>query len=137
MNHVILIGYLADNPQASVTTNGISKCTFRLATQRKYTNPQTGKLEADFHNIVVWRQLADLCTQYLAKGRQCAVRGSIQYRSYEAQDGSKRYVTEIIADTVEFLGSANRQREGGQQASQSGYATSEAFTPVDVDELPF
>ena len=83
MNKVILIGNLTDDPKTSVTANGVTKCTFRLATQRKYTNPQTGQREADFHNIVVWRQLADLCAKYLAKGRKCSVEGAIQYRSYE------------------------------------------------------
>ena len=111
MNKVILTGNLADDPKTSVTANGVTKCTFRLATQRKYTNPQTGQREADFHNIVVWRQLADLCAKYLAKGRKCTVVGPIQYRSYDAQDGSKRYVTEIVADEVEFL--TSRQQSAG------------------------
>lgn len=90
MNKAILIGNLTDDPKTSVTANGVTKCTFRLATQRKYTNQQTGQREADFHNIVVWRQLADLCAKYLAKGRKCSVEGTIQYRSFDAQDGSKR-----------------------------------------------
>ena len=78
MNKAILIGNLTDDPKTSVTANGVTKCTFRLATQRKYTNQQTGQREADFHNIVVWRQLADLCAKYLAKGRKCSVEGTIQ-----------------------------------------------------------
>lgn len=136
MNKVILIGNLADDPKTSMTASGVTKCTFRLATQRKYTNQQTGQREADFHNIVVWRQLAELCAKYLAKGRKCSVEGTIQYRSYDAQDGSKRYVTEIVADSVEFL--TSRQPTTGQtNQPNSGYAEQDGFIPVDDDELPF
>lgn len=128
MNKVMLIGNLADDPKTSMTANGITKCTFRLATQRKYTNQQSGKREADFHTVVAWKQLAELCARYLTKGRKCAVEGTIQYRSYSAQDGSKRYVTEIAADSVEFLGA--RQQDGGQDMEH------DEFTPVD-EQLPF
>ena len=137
MNDVTLIGNLVDDPKYGTTSGGVSKCTFRLATQREYTNPQTGQREADFHNIVAWRQLADLCAKYLVKGRQCAIKGSIQYRSYDAHDGSKRYITEIVADKVKFLGGGNRQQTGGQQAAPGGYAQPGEFVQVDDDELPF
>lgn len=136
MNKVILIGNLTDDPKTTMTASGVTKCTFRLATQRKYTNPQTGQREADFHNIVVWRQLADLCAKYLAKGRKCSVEGMIQYRSYDAQDGSKRYVTEIVAENVEFL--TSRQQNAGQtEQPGGGYAPQDGFIPVDGEELPF
>lgn len=136
MNKVILIGNLADEPKTSMTASGILKCTFRLATQRKYTNQQTGQREADFHSVVVWRQLAELCAKYLAKGRKCAVEGSINYRSYDAKDGSKRYVTEIVADSVEFLSA--RQQDGQNAGAQAGTNTQhEGFVPVDDDDLPF
>ena len=137
MNDVTLIGNLVDDPKCGTTSGGVSKCPFRLATQREYTNLQTGQREADFHNIVAWRQLADLCAKYLVKGRQCAIKGSIQYRSYDAQDGSKRYITEIVADKVKFLGGGNRQQTGGQQAASGGYAQQGEFVQVDDDELPF
>lgn len=142
MNKVTLIGNLADEPKTSVTANGIMKCSFRLAVQRRFANQQTGKREADFLPIVTWRQTAELCAKYLAKGRQCAVAGSIQARSYAAQDGSTRYVTEIIADEVQFLGSSKNlgspknQQTGGQPAS-GGNATQGDFIPIDDDELPF
>ena len=136
MNDVTLIGNLVDDPKYGTTGGGVSKCTFRLATQREYANPQTGQREADFHNIVAWRQLAYLCAKYLVKGRQCAIKGSIQYRSYNAQDGSKRYITEIVADKVKFLG-GSRQQTGGQQATPGGYTQQGEFVQVDDDELPF
>lgn len=136
MNKVILIGNLADEPKTSMTASGILKCTFRMATQRKYTNQQTGQREADFHSVVVWRQLAELCAKYLAKGRKCAVEGSINYRSYDAKDGSKRYVTEIVADSVEFLSA--RQQDGQSSGAHVGTNTQQdGFVPVDDDDLPF
>ena len=96
MNKVFLIGNLAEEPKTSMTTGGATKCSFRLAVQRRFTNQQTGQREADFIPIVAWRQTGELCAKYLTKGRKCAVCGSIQTRSYDAKDGSKRYVTEII-----------------------------------------
>ena len=135
MNKVILIGNLTDDPKTTMTANGVTKCTFRLATQRKYANQQTGQREADFHNIVVWRQLANLCAKYLAKGRKCSVEGTIQYRSYDAQDGSKRYVTEIVAESVEFLSSRQQTQQSGQQTGD--YSEQGGFIPVDDEELPF
>ena len=104
MNKAILIGNLVADPETRTTPSGVMVCQFRIAVQRRFANQQ-GVREADFLNIVAWRQLAELCSRYLSKGRKVAVEGSIQTRSYDAQDGSKRYATEIIADNVEFLGS--------------------------------
>ena len=144
MNKAILIGNLASDPESRTTQSGITQCSFRLAVQRRFANAQ-GVREADFLQIVCWRQTAELCARYLSKGRKVAVEGSIQTRSYDAQDGTKRYVTEIIADSVEFLGSRD---EGGQQRSGSYSAPAAApaprqaapagdFMEVDDDELPF
>ena len=133
MNKVFLIGNLAEEPKTSMTTGGATKCSFRLAVQRRFTNQQTGQREADFIPIVAWRQTGELCAKYLTKGRKCAVCGSIQTRSYDAKDGGKRYVTEIIADEVQFLGSPARQQGG--QATQG--ETPDGFTAVEDDELPF
>lgn len=133
----MLIGNLADEPKTSVTTNNVTKCSFRLAVQRRFANPQTGQREADFLPIIAWRQTAELCAKYLSKGRKCAVTGSIQTRSYSAQDGSKRYVTEIVADEVEFLGSPNHQQAGGQAPQTHTNAVQDGFIPVEDDDLPF
>ena len=111
------------------TSSGVSKCNFTIAVQRRFANAQ-GVREADFINIVAWRQLADLCASYLCKGRKVAVEGTIQTRSYDAQDGTKRYVTEIVAESVEFL----FKKEGGEQAQA---ASNDGFTEVDDEELPF
>ena len=146
MNKAILIGNLANDPESRTTQSGIAQCTFRLAVQRRFANQQ-GVREADFLTIVCWRQTAELCARYLSKGRKVAVEGSIQTRSYDAQDGTKRYVTEIIADNVEFLGSReDGARSGGfdapaaapaPTASRPATPASSGFTEVDDDELPF
>ena len=142
MNKVILIGNLTRDPEAFTTQSGVSRSTFTVAVQRRFANAQ-GVREADFIPVVAWRQSADFVNRYLTKGRKVAVEGSIQTRSYDAQDGSKRYVTEIIADSVEALGS----RDDGQARPHDNGPTpppavpaapsSNDFTEVDDDELPF
>ena len=145
MNKVILIGNLARDPEAFTTQSGISRSTFTVAVNRRFTNAQ-GVREADFIPVVAWRQTADFVNRYLTKGSKVAVEGSMQVRSYDAQDGSKRYVTEIIADNIEFAGSRNsdggaapRPRDNGPTpppAPPAGPAMND-FTEVEDDELPF
>lgn len=130
MNKVILIGNLAADPESRTTQSGISQCTLRIAVQRRFAGPD-GKRESDFFNVICWRQTADFCARYLSKGRRIAVEGSLQTRSYDAQDGSKRFVTEVIADNVEFCDS---KRDDAQPKAESARGE---FTEVDDDELPF
>lgn len=106
MNVVCITGNLSKDPELRTTASGLSTCSFTVAVNRRVRNAD-GSRTADFIPVVAWRQLADLCGQYLAKGRKVNVVGSIQTRSYDAQDGSKRYVTEIVADTVDFLSSSD------------------------------
>jgi len=150
MNKAILIGNLTRDPETRTTSSGVNVCTFSIAVNRRYANAN-GVREADFINIVAWRQLADTCARFLQKGRKVCVVGSIQTRTYDAQDGSKRYATEVVADEVEFLpsGSGNGAREGGYEApSMPGEAPAAApapraqapasvMTEADDDELPF
>ena len=145
MNKAILIGNLTRDPETMTTSSGITKCNFTVAVQRRFANAQ-GVREADFIPVVCWRQTAELCARYLSKGRKVAVEGSIQVRSYDAQDGSKRYVTEVIADNVEFCDSrpdgAARPRTDNPppiQEPPAGYGANNngGFTEVDDDELPF
>ena len=144
MNKVIMIGNLASDPEPFTTQSGISCSTFRIAVQRRFANAQ-GVREADFFTVIAWRQTADFCNRYLTKGRKVAVEGSIQNRSYDAQDGSKRYVTEIMADSVEAVGGRDesqgqaRPRDNGPTpppAPPAGPAMND-FTEVEDDELPF
>lgn len=145
MNKVILIGNLANDPEARTTQSGISQSSFRIAVQRRYANAQ-GVREADFIPVIAWRQNADFCNRYLSKGSKVAVEGSMQVRSYDAQDGSKRYVTEVIADNVESVGSRGdgqgqpRPRDNGPTpppVNNVGGPGMNDFTEVDDDELPF
>ncbi|MDD4756640.1 MAG: single-stranded DNA-binding protein [Prolixibacteraceae bacterium] len=108
MNKVILLGNLTKDPELITTNSGISVCRFTLAVSRRYTN-SSGERETDFLNVVVWRTLADNCGKYLKKGSKCSVVGTVQNRSYEAQDGTKRYITEIVAEEVEFLSTAPKK----------------------------
>ena len=112
LNKVILLGNLTKDPESQTTSSGITICKFTLAVQRKFSNAN-GEKETDFINIVAWRTLAENCIKYLSKGKKVAVVGAIQTRSYDAQDGTKRYVTEIIAEEVEFLSS-----NGGKQETE-------------------
>lgn len=102
MNKAILIGNLAADPEFRTTPNGISYVSFRIACQRKYANQQ-GVRVADFISCCAWRQTAEFIHKYFIKGNKIAVEGSIQTRSYDAQDGSKRYVTEVLVDNAEFV----------------------------------
>lgn len=157
MNKVILIGNLACDPEFRTTQSGISCVSFRIAVQRRYTNQQTGQREADFISCVAWRQTAEFIQRYFIKGNKMALEGCLQTRSYDAQDGSKRYVTEVLVDNVEFVTpksdgqhAAPPPAYGQQGYSQQGYGQTppqqrpeqmrmdtNGFTEVDDDELPF
>lgn len=114
MNKVFLIGRLARDPELRYTGNNTPVTSFTIAVNRTFTNA-AGEREADFINVVVWRRQAESVKNYLSQGSQVAVEGRIQVRNYDDQNGQKRYVTEVIADTVEFIGS---KRDGsGNQAS--------------------
>lgn len=140
MNKVILIGNLAADPESRTTQSGVQQCTLRLAVQRRFANQQ-GQREADFFNVVCWRQTAEFAARYLSKGRKIAVEGSIQNRSYTAQDGSKRYVTEINAEHIESLDRA--PETAPQPAAQAPKAEppkqmrADEFIELPDDELPF
>lgn len=144
LNKVILIGRLTRDPDVRTTANNISVATFTLAVDRSYTNQQ-GEREADFIPIVVWRNLAETCGRYLTKGRLVAVSGRIQTRNYEGNDGQRRYITEVVADEVQFLernpntGTGNTAGSGFPQYPSKGIPSSSGFDPLDGedDELPF
>jgi single-strand DNA-binding protein len=112
LNRVILIGRLTRDPELRYTPAGVAVTQFTLAVDRPFTS-QGGEKEADFIPVVTWRQLAETCANYLRKGRLAAVEGRIQVRNYENNEGKRVYVTEVIADNVRFLESANRDNSGG------------------------
>ena len=100
MNNIIIIGRLTKDPELRYTQAGKAVCSFTLAVDRPYSGD---KKEADFINIVVWNKVGENCAQYLSKGRKVAVQGRLQIRSYEVDKGQRRYITEVVANSVEFL----------------------------------
>lgn len=144
MNQAFLIGNLTRDPEVRSTNAGIKVCNFTIAVNRRMKS--SGEQQTDFFNIVAWRQLAELCEKYLSKGKKVAVIGSIQTRTYEAQDGSKRSAFEIVADEVEFLSPADKgaRKEMEYRAQERQAITTEdsapadsGFTQAEDSELPF
>lgn len=138
MNKVIITGNIVKEPESRVTGSGITQCNLRVAVQRRFANA-SGVRESDFFDVVCWRQTAEFVIRYALKGRKVAVEGSLQTRSYDAQDGSKRYVTEIIADNVEFCDKAPEQTQHGDVVQQAQNMFGAGFVEVEDDDerLPF
>ena len=114
MNKIILMGRLVRDPEVRYTQTGKVVCQFTLAVDRPFTN-QEGQREADFIPVIVWGKQAELCGNSLTKGQRVLVEGRLQIRSYDAKDGSKRWVTEVIANNFEFI-----ERKGDFAAHNSG-----------------
>ncbi len=110
LNRVILIGRLTRDPELRYTPNGVAVTSFTLAIDRKFKNAQ-GERDTDFIPCVMYRQLAELCANYLAKGKLAAVEGRIQVRTYNDKEGQKRWVTEVIAEDVRFLSPKDNRDE--------------------------
>jgi len=136
MNKVVLVGNLAKDPELTTTNNGVSLCKFTIAVPRRFAGSD-GEREADFLPVIVWRGQAENCYKYLKKGSKAGIVGSVQTRSYEGQDGTRRYITEVVAEEVEFLGS----RQGGDDEMEKPVGEKKdvvsKFEPIDDDNLPF
>ncbi len=142
VNKVILVGNLGKDPEVRFTPSGRAVARFTLATTESWTDQESGRQErTDWHNIVVWGKQAESCGQYLAKGRQVYVEGRITSRSYDDKDGNKRYITEIVAQRVQFLGggSGGGGRAGQPEGGGSGGGGFDDFGggPVPDDDIPF
>ena len=129
MNKVILIGRLTKDPETRYTQSGLQVTTFTLAVDRRFAKKDSGQPTADFIPIVTWRKLAEICANNLSKGRRVGVYGQMQVRTYDAKDGSKRYVTEVLADEVEFLD--KKAGRGSQQEAPDG------MQDVEDEVIPF
>lgn len=116
MNRVVLVGRLTKDPELRYTPNGVPVATFTLAVNRSFTNQQ-GEREADFINCVVWRKPAENVANYLKKGSLAGVDGKVQTRNYEGQDGKRVYVTEILAEAVQFLEPRNSNSGDNNQGN--------------------
>lgn len=128
MNKAMIIGNLTRDPELRTTASGLSVCTFTVAVSRPFKRDET-----DFLPVVVWRGLAENCGKFLAKGRKVGVCGHLQTRSYEDNSAVRRYVTEIIADDVEFL-TPKGNAEQVMNSHDSGY---DDFEPLDDEQMPF
>lgn len=141
INKVLLIGRMGADPEVKTVTGGNTVARLSVATSENWKDREGQKQErTEWHRVVVWGKLAELCGKYLSKGRQVYVEGRLQTRSWEDQQGQKRYTTEIVANTVQFLGAAG----AGAGASQSSGADdfgSQEFGPEPAfdnsDEIPF
>jgi single-strand DNA-binding protein len=139
VNKVILIGNLGKDPEVFNFETGVKKVTFSLATTESYRNKDGQDVEqTEWHNIVVWRSLADIAEKFLRKGSQVYIEGRIRYRTYE-KEGMKKYITDIEADSINILG--NRQHnEGSQPFEHSNNHNSNNITPPvnqETEDLPF
>ncbi|KZD48059.1 single-stranded DNA-binding protein [Bacillus cereus] len=138
MNRVILVGRLTKDPDLRYTPNGVPVATFTIAVNRNFANQQ-GEREADFLNCVIWRKQAENVANYLKKGSLAGVDGRLQTRNYEGQDGKRVYVTEVLAESVQFLepkrdGNSNytqqeKHQPSGQGFTQSGLGSGQSGSP--------
>lgn len=143
VNNVILIGRLTRDPELRfLPVNGTPVSTFSIAVDKQLPKEKKQEMEAkgqptaDFINIVVWGKQAENCANYLAKGRLVAIQGRLQSRSYEAKDGTRRYVTEVVAERVQFLEWGDN-KNSDFNADNSDFSGIEGFHNVDDDDIPF
>ena len=131
LNKVMLIGRLTRNPEARTTPQGVTVTSFSVATNRVWKDAQgTQQDKTEFHNIVAWRKLGEICAQYLAKGRQVYIEGHLQTRSWDDANGKKNYRTEVIADNMIMLGS--RSESGARGAATTAQMPVATQTPEPV-----
>lgn len=135
LNRVVLIGRLTRDPELRYTQNGVAVASFTLAVDRNFKNAQ-GQKETDFIPCVVFRQLAELCANYLSKGKLAAVDGRIQVRSYDGQDGQRRWVTEVIGENVRFLSPKDNTSNTGSSAVPDDLSSFAQEVSLD-DDIPF
>ena len=134
MNKVILAGRLVRDPELRYTQTGKAVVSFSLAVNRRFSRSADQQQTADFIPIVVWDKLAEVCSKHLFKGSQVLIKGRIQIRSYDTQDGSKRYVTEVIAQELEFMGSKPTALENKPLSPQAQNFGQEVHPD---EEIPF
>jgi len=121
VNKVILIGRLGQDPEVRYTTNGGAVANFNLATNESWTDKSGQKQErTEWHRIVVWGKMAEICGQYLSKGREAFIEGKLQTREWNDKEGNKRYTTEVVAQNVQFLGGRSAGAGAGNERSMGG-----------------
>jgi single-strand DNA-binding protein len=135
VNKVILVGNLGADPELRYTSSGTPVASFSLATRERWTNKSGEKEEkTEWHKIVAWARLGEICGEYLHKGKQVYIEGRLQTRSWEDRDGNKRYTTEIVAQTMQMLGPAGK--EGRLESKDEAFPVEEPIS-VPEDDIPF
>ena len=136
VNKVILIGHLGADPEVKYTPSGVAVATFRVATTERWKDKNSGETQdrTEWHRIVAWRRLGEICGEYLHKGRQVYIEGRLQTRSWEDQEGNKRWTTEIVAQNLQMLGPGTK----GDGTAGRNYSTP-IEEPINVpeDDIPF
>ena len=136
VNKAIIVGRLGADPEVRTVSSGQTVCRMSLATSENWTDREGQKQErTEWHRIVVWGRMAEVCGQHLAKGRQVYVEGRLQTRSWEDDQGQKKYSTEIIANTVKFLGSTDRQTNQQGMNNSQNFGQEPSFDSS--EEIPF
>ncbi len=140
VNKVILVGRLGRDPEVRYTSDGTAVTNFTMATSKEWKDKQTGekKERTEWHKIVAWRRLGEICGEYLAKGKQVYIEGSLQTREWQDQDGNRRWTTEIVADAMQMLGSPGQapssfEESGPTQEEDRGTPSNQATE----DDIPF
>jgi single-strand DNA-binding protein len=139
LNKAMLIGNLGKDPELRFTPSGRAVARFPVATSEQWTDANGQRQDrTEWHNIVVWGKQAESCGQYLSKGRQVFIEGSIRSRQYDDKEGQKRYITEVIAQRVQFLGGGRGDGAGAGRGAPSGGAEEVAPAPApEDDDIPF
>lgn len=143
VNKVILVGNLGKDPELRYTPAGVAVATFSLATSERFKDRDGQQQEkTEWHNVVAWRQLAEICGKYLHKGKQVYIEGKIQTRSYDDRDGNKRYITEIVADQMQMLGRLSDEGGGAPRGGETrrpaaAGGRNSAQGPADFADPPF
>lgn len=141
INQVILVGRLVRDVDLKYTPNGVAVANFTIATNRPFTN-NTGDREADFINCVTWRKTAENLANFMTKGSLIGIVGRIQTRFYDGEDGKRVYVTEVVAENIQFLDSKDRRSDTEKQHEQeieNNNNINAALDPIDIsdDDMPF
>jgi single-strand DNA-binding protein len=140
INSVVVVGNLTRDPELRHTSSGMAVCSLRVAVNTRRKDAATGEWgeKPNYFDVTVWGQQGENCAQYLAKGRQVGVQGRLEWREWDAQDGTKRQAVEIVAESVQFLGSRG-EGEGGQQFVPAGAAQAADDFPSAAtdDDIPF
>jgi single-strand DNA-binding protein len=136
VNKVILVGRLGRDPEIRYTPSGAAVANFSIATSDEWRDKESGEKQekTEWHRIVAWRRLGEICGEYLRKGSQVYIEGKLQTRSWEDRDGNTRYTTEVVAQTMQMLDSSAREGRAGTQEER--YPSEEPISVPD-DDIPF